>query len=519
MKVALIVPGSKAAVTNPRYRALFPHLLPMSAAYLGAVLERGGHDVVLIDQAVRCMSNQELVATLVREKIDVAGISLLTTTVSNVLDLVSILRKELPGVPVVMGNHHASLFAQDLLANGIADLVVRGEGEATLLETVDALERSGKHGKANLGAEALGKANLGAAVLGESNLGAAVLGKIEGLSFRCDGEVIHNHQRPVIADLDSLPYPAWHLVELFHPRYMELPIIGVYSTPLSVMASRGCPFHCVFCSQDTQYKKVRLRDTLKVVDEIEELVDRHRFEWFSFNDAYFPWTRKQGFEFADELIRRGLHKRVRWITESRVDMVDDELMRRLRESGLSVIFFGFESGNQRVLDLAGKRTTLAQAKKAAQAARKAGVLIMGFFMLGLPGDTVESCWDTVDFAIDLDCDFAKFAVTVPYPGSALFDQQKGRIDASQFEKFTSWYDWASGDEALLYAPEGMTVQELLSIQRAGMLKFYARPSQVWRHLSRGTIRPGPMLTGATVLLEGALKDVVRKVRRAVGSRG
>jgi radical SAM superfamily enzyme YgiQ (UPF0313 family) len=494
MKVALIVPGSKAGVSNPRYRELFPHLLPMSAAYLGAVLEKGGHDVVIIDQIARRLSNADLVEVLRREQVDVAGISLLTTTVSNVLDLVPRIRRELPRVRIVMGNHHASLFAQDLLANGAADLIVRGEGETTLLETVNALE----------GGDGLEKGDLG---------------KIRGLSFRCDGEVIHNPQRPVIADLDSLPTPAWHLVDLFNPAYMNLPIIGVYSTPLSVMASRGCPFHCVFCSQDTQYKKVRLRDTLKVVDEIEELVDRHRFEWFSFNDAYFPWTRKQGFEFADELIRRGLHKRVRWITESRVDMVDDELMRRLRESGLSVIFFGFESGNQRVLDLAGKRTTLAQAKKAAQAARKAGVLIMGFFMLGLPGDTVESCWDTVNFAIDLDCDFAKFAVTVPYPGSALFDQQKGRIDASQFEKFTSWYDWASGDEALLYAPEGMTVQELLSIQRAGMLKFYARPSQVWRHLSRGTIRPGPMLTGATVLLEGALKDVVRKVRRAVGSRG
>ncbi|MBM4353038.1 MAG: radical SAM protein [Deltaproteobacteria bacterium] len=488
MKVALIVPGSRAGVISPRYRELFPHLLPMSIAYLGAVLEKGGHQVILIDQIARRLSNSDLVQVLKHEQVAAAGFSLLTTTVSNVLDTVALIRKELPAVRIVMGNHHASLFAQDMLANGAADLIVRGEGENTLLETIDALDAGSD------------------------------LGKVEGLSWKRDGKVIHNPQRPVIADLDSVPRPAWHLVDLFDQRYMELPLIGVYSTPLPVMASRGCPFHCVFCSQDTQYKKVRLRQTVKVVDEVEELVDQYGFEWFGFNDAYFPWTKRQGFEFADELIRRGLHKRIRWITESRVDMVDDELMLRLRESGLSVIFFGFESGNQRVLDLAGKRTTLAQAEKAAKAARRAGVVVMGFFMLGLPGDTLESCWDTVNFAIRLDCDFAKFAITIPYPGSPLYEQQKDRIDSTQFEKFTSWYNWASGDEELLSAPEGMTVPELLSIQRAGMLKFYARPSQVWRHLTRGTLKPGHMAYGATVLLEGALKNVVGKVRKAVGSR-
>jgi len=476
MKVALIVPGSKAGVTSLRYRELFPHLLPMSIAYLAAALERAGIEALCIDQIPRMLSNTDLVAHLKREKPDVIGFSLLTTTVANVLDTVAIIRKEMPGVPVMMGNHHATIFAEDLLKNGAADIIVRGEGEVTIVEAVKAL--------------------------GEGKSLEGIL----GLSYRQDGKVFHNPQRPVIKDLDSLPYPAWHLVDLFDEKYMELPLIGVYSTPLPVMASRGCPFHCSFCSQDTQYKKVRLRKTKLVVDEIEHLVDKYGFEWFGFNDAYFPWTKKQGFEFADELIRRGLHKRIRWITESRVDMVDDELMLKLASSGLSVIFFGFESGNQRVLDTVGKRTTLEQARKAAAATRKAGVTTMGFFMLGMPGDTVESCWDTVNFAIELDCDFAKFAITVPYPGSPLYEQVRHKIDSSQFEKFTSWYNWASGDQELLYAPDGMSVDQLLSIQRSGMFKFYARPSQVYRHLRRGTIPARHMAYGAYVLLEGLLRN-------------
>jgi len=482
MKVGLVVPGSMAGVNNPRYRELFPHLLPMSVAYLAASLEKGGHQALCIDQIPRRLTNADLVALLKKEKADLIGFSLLTTTVANVLDTVAIVRRELPSVPIVMGNHHASLFAADLLENRAADYIVRGEGEVTLVELATALEAR------------------------------APLDDVLGISYRKGDRVVHNPVRPVIADLDSIPYPAWHLVDLFDEKYMSLPLIGVYSTPLPVMASRGCPFHCVFCSQDTQYKKVRLRKTSRVVDEIEHLVDRYGFEWFGFNDAYFPWTKKQGFEFADELIRRKLSQRVRWITESRVDMVDEELMLKLASSGLSVIFFGFESGNQRVLDLAGKRTTLDQARKAAAAARAAGVTTMGFFMLGLPGDTAESCWDTVNFAIELDCDFAKFAITVPYPGSALYDQVRDRIDASQFEKFTSWYNWASGDAELLYAPDGMSVKELLSIQRSGMFKFYARPSQVYRHLRRGTLSPQHMAYGAYVLAEGLTRNAAEKVR-------
>lgn len=488
MKVALIVPASKAGVTNPRYRELFPHLLPMSVAYLGAALEKEGVDVELVDQIPRRFSNMDMVNYLKGEDPDVVGFSLLTTTVSNVLETVQLLRRHLPRAKIVMGNQHASLFAADLLESGAADIIVRGEGEATLVETVRVLDNGGN------------------------------LEEVAGVSFLKDGKVVHNPARPLINDLDSLPWPAWHLVDVFEKKYMELPLIGVYSTPLPVMASRGCPFNCVFCSQDKQYKKVRLRNVVKVVDEIEHFVNKYGFEWFGFNDAYFPWTKKMGFEFASELIRRGLHKRVRWITESRVDMVDDELLARLRESGLSIIFFGFESGNQRVLDLSGKRTTLAQGEAAVRAAKKAGVLVVGFFMLGLPGDTKKTCWETVDFAVKLDCDFAKFAITVPYPGSKLYEMQKERIDSTQFEKFTSWYNWASGDKALLYAPEGMTVEELLSIQRYGMLKFYARPSQVYRHLARGTLSFKHMSYGAYVLVEGALRDVAERTRELLSLR-
>lgn len=482
MKVALVVPGSKASVESLRYKELFPHLLPQSIAYLAAVLEQDGVDVIVVDQIQRMLSNQDLVYHLKSEGVDIVGFSLLTNTVSNVVDIVGFLREQMPEATVIMGNHHASLFAQEILQDGLADVIVRGEGEETLREAVAHIS-AGKP-----------------------------LDKVAGLSFRKDGQVVHNPVRPVIKDLNSLPYPAWHKFDLFDERYMNLPIIGVYSTPLPISASRGCPFHCVFCSQDMQFKKVRVRDTIKVVDEIEYFADKYSFEWFGFNDAYFPWTRQQGHLFADELIKRGLHKRLRWITESRVDMVDDELMLHLRESGLEIIFFGFESGNQKVLDGTGKRTTLAQGEAAARAARNAGVTTMGFFMIGLPGDTLESCWDTVNYAIKIDCDFAKFAVTIPYPGSELFEQVRENINPSDYEKFNSWYNWASGDEALLYAPDGMTIPELLSIQRAGMFKFYARPTQVYRHLKKGTIPLRQMSYGAYVLVEGVLKNAVNSMK-------
>lgn len=482
MKTALVVPGTRESLENARFRELYPQLLPMSAAYLASMLEREGFESLIIDQIPAGYSNAALVARLVREAPSLIGFSLLTTTVPNVTEMVELVRRELAGVPIVMGNHHASLFADEILRSGLADLVVRGEGEITLVELVRALAEG------------------------------APLEDIAGLSFKKGEQVHHNPARPMIADLDSLPAPAWGKVDVFNRAYMELPIIGVYSTPVSIMASRGCPFSCVFCSQDAAYKKVRLRKITRVVDEIEECVDRYGFEWLSFNDAYFPWTKKQGMEFADEMIRRGLHKRVRWITESRVDRVDEELILRLKESGLSVIFFGFESGNQRVLDMARKETTLEQARAAARAVRKAGITLMGFFMLGLPGDTVESCWETVNFAMELDCDFAKFAITVPYPGSQLYEEQKARLGGGSFEKYTSWYNWASGDEDVAFAPDGMSARELLTIQRLGMLKFYARPAQVVRHLRRGTLTPGYMAFGARVLAGGAMRETAARMR-------
>jgi len=454
----------------------------MSVAYLAAVLERDGHQTTIIDQVPERLDNAGIVARLQEENPDALGVSLLTTTVEHALELIRLVREWRPELPIIAGNQHATMFADDLLSHQMADYVVRGEGEETVVELAGALQEG------------------------------ADVDQILGLSFLRGGKVVHNPDRPILEDLDRLPYPAWHRVDLFNPSYMELPVIGVYSTPLAVMASRGCPFGCVYCSQDKHYKKVRLRKISKVVDEIESHVDRYGVEWLTFNDAYFPWNRRQGLDFADEMIRRGLHRRVRWTTESRVDRVDEELMMRLSESGLEVIFFGFESGNQAILDRAGKGTTLEQARQAAQAARNAGVAVMGFFMLGLPGDTVESCWETVRFAMELDCDFAKFAITVPYPGSALYDELRGQIDGRQFEKFTSWYNWASGRDELIYSPEGMTVQELISVQRMGMLRFYARPTQVYRHLRRGTIRPKAMALGATVLLEGAAQSAFDRLR-------
>lgn len=477
MKLALVVPGSRAAVENATYRELFPQLLPMSVAYLAAVLEEDGHETVIIDQVPARLDNAGLVRRLLEEQPDAVGVSLLTTTVEYALEMIALLRQRSPDLPIIAGNQHATMFSEELLVHRAADYVVRGEGEVTIVELARALQD-----------------------------GASV-DDIAGLSFRRDDRVVHNPDRPIIEDLDALPHPAWHRVDLFNPSYMELPVIGVYSTPLAIMASRGCPYGCVYCSQDKQYKKVRLRRVGKVVDEIEAHVDRYGVEWLTFNDAYFPWNRRQGMDFADEMIKRGLHKRVRWTTESRVDRVDEELLMRLKESGLEVIFFGFESGNQAILDRAGKGTTLEQARQAARAARKAGVAVMGFFMLGLPGDTVESCWETVRFAMELDCDFAKFAITVPYPGSALYEELRGQIDGRQFEQFTSWYNWASGRDELIYSPEGMTVQELISVQRLGMLRFYARPTQVVRHLRKGTIRPRAMALGARVLLDGAFRSL------------
>jgi anaerobic magnesium-protoporphyrin IX monomethyl ester cyclase len=475
MRVYLLTPASTAVLISERYATLEPALMPMALAYLGAVLRQDGHQVALRDQAAVTWPNARVIEEIRSFGPRLVGISALTGAWANTLELIQGVRRALPGVPLVLGNTHATSFAQGILERGLADFVGRGEGERSLSELARVLASG------------------------------ADPGSVHGVSWR-DGEaVVHNPDREPIEDLDALPWPAWDLLDLSAWRYQQIPMVNLRSHPVPLMASRGCSHACSFCSQDKVVRAFRKRSIAKVVDELDHHVQRHGFRSFGFNDSYFPWSEDTGVEFAERLQRLPWQRDTRWVTETRVDQVDDRIMGTLARAGLHAVFYGFESGDEHVLAGLGKGTSLAQGREAVRIAHSHGVLVIGFFMLGLPGDSPESMVRTIRFARDIGVDIAKFAVTIPYPGSPLFEAL-GRewLEPAECEAFTSWADWWGDGTGGLPSPSGLPPRDVTRWQRRAMLQFYANPSFLLRAVRRGLFTPKEMLLGARMLLSRTL---------------
>jgi len=471
MRIYLLTPASINILRSRTYATLEPALMPMALGYLGAVLRQRGHQVKLRDQAATVMPNEKVLDEMVAFEPQVIGISALTGAWHGIVKLVEQIRLRLPGTRIVMGNTHASFFAEEVVGDGHADFVVHGEGEETMAELVDALES-------------------------DSDLGA-----VKGITWLDGKKVILNATRPAIMDLDGLPYPAWDLLDLTAWRYQKIPLVNLKSLPLPVMGSRGCSYSCSFCSQDKVVRQFRTRKIEGVVEEISTMIDRFGFQSFGFNDSYFPWDRETGLEFCDRLRTHSWCGDVKWVTETRVDRVNDELMAAMKATGLHAVFFGFESGNQDVLKRLGKGTTVEQGREAVKIAHRHGVKVIGFFMIGIPGESREAMEETVRFAIDTGVDIAKFANTVPYPGSHLFDRIRGRkLSLHDCDQFTSWFDWTGRSEMPLWATDGLSGQDLVGIQRSAMMQFYGRPSYVFKALRQRLFSFKEMVFGGGILL-------------------
>jgi radical SAM superfamily enzyme YgiQ (UPF0313 family) len=476
MKVMLINPLSDLAKNgNMYYRSVTP-LPPLGIAYLSAALKDNSIEVIVEDQYASRLSNEDLVKKAKHFSPDIIGFSCLTTAMSNVNRLVNRFRQGCKDAVIVLGNIHPTIFPEDVLSKNVADIVIRGEGEKTLSEVATAVDKR------------------------------LSLAGIKGISYRHNGSIQHNPEREIIEDLDVLPYPDWHSLDIRY--YRRYPMLGIYNKlVLPVQASRGCIYNCLFCSQDKFYKKPRYRKIKKVVDEIEYLYEEFKIDYIGFTDAYFPFSKESGLEFCDELIRRKLHKKIKWFTETRVDMVDLELLRRMKESSASLVMYGFEVGDPGVLQDIGKGTTLAQAIEAMDYTRKCGIRSLGLFMLGLPSDTEETCRETIRFAKRLNPDICKFNIAVPFPGSKFFEKYMNKIGSldSINDKFTSWYDWSECDDGIIYSPKGMTKKELVNLQREGMFNFYMRPNVILKHLVNRTFSLSDLFYGGCILLKNYFK--------------
>ncbi|MDD5669401.1 MAG: radical SAM protein [Candidatus Omnitrophica bacterium] len=483
MKIMLINPNSSLIEKSWAYRKFFTPIAPLGLAYMSAVLEKDGFQVFLLDHFATKINDKELLDLIIRERPSLIGFSALTPVMPDITRIAKMIRSQGIEACIAAGNIHPTCFPDDVLKNCGIDIVVRGEGENTILEICRCLRDGGD------------------------------LARIPGVSFiGTDGKCVHTSDRQLISDLDTLPYPAWHLLDL--SKYKEVPLAGIHNTlAFPVLASRGCDYRCYYCSQDKVYKKVRYRNLDCVVEEMEYFNRSMNVRYFGFCDAYFPYNEESGLKFCESMIRRGLHKKLRWCTETRVDKVTPKLLKAMKDAGAHLIMYGIEVGNASILRKISKGAQLGDAITAIKETRKAGILSQGLFILGLPGETVETCRETMRFAKKLDCDFVKFNLAMPYPGSRFFEDYQKTRTVHHHERFTSWFDWTADNQELVYAPEGMDSVTLRLLQRQAMFQYYVRPRIILRHIMKGTINFRNFFFGGIWLMSLFISGVMKKLKK------
>ncbi len=433
---------------------LTPLLEPMPCiglAYLAGAARRAGAQVHVLDTFASRLSAGAVVKRIDRLRPRLVGISCLTPVADRVMSLGQRIRA-LPDPPkVVLGNLHAGLFAEDFLLGGAADYVAHGEAEETLAELIEAVRRPEK------------------------------IPEVRGVSYIEGDEVKKTGERPPPADLDALPGPYWDVFPI--KSYGLLPFADMARPTLTVLGSRGCPYRCSYCSVSSGARGVRLRSVESVVEEIADDVERHGVKQIGFVDAIFPYHRERAFEFCELMIRRGLNRKVSWLSETRADCLDEELLKTMKTAGCGRILLGLESGSNDALKRVNKTLDLDRAGEIVNFCRKIGIGTVGLFMIGLPGETAEETRRTVEYALGLPLDFAKFALTVPFPGSPLYDEMaaRGVLAGKRWEDFTTFNP---DPERVVYVPEGRSAEELIACQRRGHRRFYLRPRVIARLLLR-----------------------------------
>jgi magnesium-protoporphyrin IX monomethyl ester (oxidative) cyclase len=362
---------------------------PLGLAWIASVLERRGHEVKIVDSPTLGLSIGDFVKIVESWSPDVVGLSSLTPTIRLAYKAAKAVKAVDEDMKVVVGGVHATFMWREVLEEcPHVDYVVLGEGEETMSQLIEALEKEAKPRG------------------------------IPGIALRNEsGEaVMTGPWRPV--DLERLPPPARHLLPMDRYTVFDRPVRVVH-----IMASRGCPYGCVFCATSYYFgRRVRFRRVEQVLDEVAECADKYKTKTFAFTDDELTINKRWFDSFLKGLRERGLD--IRWTCGSRVDSVDERLLARMFSSGCTTIYFGVESGSQETIDKIGKRIDLRQAEKVFEAIRKVGGSAVATFILGFPWETVDDMKKTIKFALKLDPDYAQFTYATPYPGTPLYEMAK-----------------------------------------------------------------------------------------------
>jgi len=421
---------------------------PAWVAYIAGALKTAGYtDIHFIDAMTDHIGPDALRVKLAEIQPDVVGTTAITPSIYVAEETLAVAKEVLPNVRTILGGIHATFMYKQVLSEADSiDVIVRGEGEEIIVELIRAMDEG---------------------------RWPADRAKIKGLAYRDGEEIVATPAAATVKDLDGIT-PDWSLLKW--DSYIYVPLGVKVAIP---NMARGCPFTCSFCSQWKFWRDYRVRDPIKVVDEIENLVNEHGVGFFILADEEPTINRRKFIQFCEELIARDLPKRVQWGINTRVTdiMRDKELLPLYRKAGLVHVSLGTEAAAQLKLDQFNKETKVEENKEAIRLLREADIFTEAQFIVGLDNETPETLEETYRMAWDWQPDLANWAMYTPWPFTPLFQELGDKVEIFDFSK----YNFVTP----IMKPEAMDRDELLDRVMNNYRRFYSKKA-LFHYPWRGT---------------------------------
>jgi anaerobic magnesium-protoporphyrin IX monomethyl ester cyclase len=459
MRIALVQPPPRSEYD--RHWARFPSL---GIAYIASSLRAAGHTIDLLDGKLDGLEVDDIVSRVRNVPPDLVGITCMTVEFPRAVDIARRIKRDRPDVPVVVGGAHVNAVGPQALEEGDGfDYACVGEGEYLVCELADALERD------------------------------ADPSAIPGLVSRRGDDLVGAIPRPPPDDYDALPFPAW---DLFRP---------VETLPL--ITHRGCPFKCVFCSHNSGFKP-RYRTPANVLDEVEQMLERYRPQRIRIEDETFGLHMGRTKAILEEIIERGIHHRVRFSAQTRVDRVDEEFMRLLKTANFETLELGVETGNPEVLEKIKKGITLEQVEYAVALAKANGLSVWCKFILGHPNETHAQIRDTINFIAKINPNRLSVSIMTPFPGTPIHEMAM-RGEGGYRLLSGGWEDFDKYSSGVLEL-ETVSLAQLKRHQIRCYVNLYLR-NRRFRELARLVV--GQRAVGWEMLRSAVSRSVLEAVRR------
>jgi anaerobic magnesium-protoporphyrin IX monomethyl ester cyclase len=447
MKFSFINPGPNPELPIEDVKKMVGAAPPLGMLYIATYLRENGVDTSIIDEATQGYSLKETVDWVKKENPDILGFSTCSATGRKAALIAEKVKQENPNVLVTFGNFFATFNAERILKKyPFVDYIIRGEGEHTSLELVKCLEQDGD------------------------------LKKVLGINFRKNGNIISTDDRPLIKDVDSLPFPDRELLDVDYHNTTA----GIVVAPKkfsSFVTSRGCVFRCRFCGCRRLARNLwRSRSVDNIMEELH-MLSSQGYNQFLFVDDNFTLNTKRVIKLCNRLRKEKVD--IEFFAEGRVDNCPRDMLQEMSRAKCRMMYFGIENSTQKVLDYYDKQTTPQQAVVALKKAKKVGIdVTVASFILGAPHETRQEILDTLKFAQKIEVDIPQFNILATFPGTDIWEELKmqGLIDEEQH--------WETGVMVSEVSPDAVPATEIEQMIHEGYQRFFIRPDYIVKQLIR-----------------------------------